>query len=62
MSEDSRLPVVGVGASAGGVPALDAFFRQMPADPGVAIIVITHLRPDRESYLHEILAATRRCR
>ncbi|WP_318246599.1 CheR family methyltransferase (plasmid) [Rhizobium sp. T1470] len=56
MSEDSRFPVVGVGASAGGVPALDAFFRQMPADPGVAIIVITHLRPDRESYLHEILA------
>ncbi len=49
-------PVAGVGASAGGVEALEAFFKGMPDDPGVAIVVVTHLSPERESLLHEIIA------
>ncbi|APA87370.1 PAS domain-containing protein [Paraburkholderia sprentiae WSM5005] len=56
MSALLRFPVAGVGASAGGIEALDGFFRGLPADPGVALIIVTHLGPERESLLHEIMA------
>src|SRR6195952_2633776 len=49
-------PIVGVGASAGGVEALEGFFQGVPPQPGLAFIVVTHLAPDRESLLHEIIA------
>ena len=48
--------MVGVGASAGGIEALEGFFRGLPPAPGLAFIVVTHLSPDRESLLHEIIA------
>ena len=56
MNDRSRFPVAGVGASAGGIEALDGFFRGMPAEPGAAIVVVTHLGPERESLLHEVMA------
>jgi two-component system, chemotaxis family, CheB/CheR fusion protein len=49
-------PIVGVGASAGGVEALEGFFRGIPANPGFGIVVVTHLNPARESHLHQIVA------
>src|SRR5499426_1545017 len=52
----ARFPIVGVGASAGGVEALEHLFKAMPPDPGMAFVVITHLAPKRESMLPEILA------
>ena len=48
--------MVGVGASAGGVEALESLFRGMPAEPGCAFVVVTHLSPDRRSLLPEIIA------
>jgi two-component system CheB/CheR fusion protein len=48
-------PIVGVGASAGGVEALEGFFRGMPPDPGVALVIVTHLSPSRDSQLPEII-------
>ena len=51
----SDLPIVGIGASAGGVEALEAFFRSVPDDNGLAFVVVTHLSPDRKSMLAEIL-------
>jgi two-component system CheB/CheR fusion protein len=51
----SRYPIVGVGASAGGVEALEALFRPMPAEPGMAFVLVTHLGPRRESMLAEII-------
>jgi two-component system CheB/CheR fusion protein len=48
-------PLVGVGASAGGLQALESFFRAMPADPGMAFVIVMHLAPDRKSLLTEIL-------
>lgn len=51
----SNLPIVGIGASAGGVEALEQFFRSVPADNRLAFVVITHLSPDRKSMLSEIL-------
>ena len=53
---DRSFPVVGVGASAGGVEALEYLFKAMPAEPGMAFVIITHLAPKRESMLPEILA------
>jgi chemotaxis response regulator CheB len=52
----SQFPVVGIGASAGGIEALEGFFRGLPSDdPGVAIVIVTHLGPDRKSLLHEVV-------
>lgn len=55
MSRDSLFPVAGVGASAGGVPALEEFLQHFPADPGIAFVIVTHLNPEKESRLHEVL-------
>jgi two-component system CheB/CheR fusion protein len=49
-------PVVGIGASAGGLRALENFFQAMPPAPGMAFVIVTHLAPDRKSLLTEILA------
>lgn len=56
MANESKFPVVCLGASAGGVPALQGFFQGLPDDSGMAFVVVTHLSPDRESLLHEVLA------
>ncbi|MDG4553215.1 MAG: chemotaxis protein CheB, partial [Candidatus Competibacter sp.] len=47
---------VGVGASAGGLEALEAFFSHMAADSGMAFIVIQHLSPDYKSMMVELLS------
>jgi two-component system CheB/CheR fusion protein len=52
----SSFPIVGIGASAGGIDALEGFFQGMPADPGLGFVVVTHLNPQRESLLHEIVS------
>lgn len=49
-------PVVAIGGSAGGLEAFIAFFRAMPASPGMAFIVVQHLPADRESMIAEILS------
>jgi two-component system CheB/CheR fusion protein len=56
MGSASGFPIVGVGASAGGIEALEGMFKGMPSDPGIAIVIVTHLNPDRESVLHDIVA------
>ena len=53
---DRPFPIVGVGASAGGVEALEYLFKAMPPEPGMAFVIVTHLAPKRESMLPEILA------
>ncbi len=54
MREDNFF-VVGIGASAGGLRALEEFFENMPADSGAAFIVIQHLSPDFKSLMKELL-------
>jgi two-component system CheB/CheR fusion protein len=51
-------PVVGIGASAGGIGALQRLFRQMPAKTGMAYVVVLHLSPKHESTLDRILQET----
>ena len=48
--------IVGIGASAGGVEALVAFFRAAPQDTGMAYVVVTHLATGHVSVLDTILA------
>jgi chemotaxis methyl-accepting protein methylase len=50
--------VVGIGASAGGVQALQEFFANVPADSGMAYVVILHLSPDHDSRLAQVLQQT----
>ncbi len=47
--------IVGLGASAGGISALEAFFKVIPLDCDMAFVVVTHLSPDRESHLAQVL-------
>ncbi|MGB3135280.1 MAG: CheR family methyltransferase, partial [Nodosilinea sp.] len=47
---------VGVGASAGGLEAFQTFFRHMDENSGMAFVLISHLAPDHDSLLSELLA------
>ena len=51
------VPVVGIGASAGGLAALEAFFSALPAetDPGMAFVVVQHLDPTHKSMLLDLV-------
>lgn len=55
LSSKLDFPVVGLGASAGGTEALLSFFQQMPADNGMAFVVVLHLAPEQSSHLVSIL-------
>ena len=57
-SQNDGLVVVGLGASAGGIPALRQFFSHVSANGSVAYVVILHLSPDHDSRLAEILQVT----
>ncbi|RST31303.1 PAS domain-containing protein [Sphingomonas ginkgonis] len=48
-------PVVGIGMSAGGLEVATAFFRAMPADSGMAFVLVQHLDPTRNSMLADLL-------
>jgi len=50
-------PIVGIGASAGGLAAFEAFFSGMPVDtdPGMAFVLVQHLAPDHKSILTELI-------
>ena len=49
------VPMVGLGGSAGSIPALVEFFKAMPADNGMIFVVILHLSPTHQSTLAEVL-------
>ncbi|ESY98812.1 CheR family methyltransferase [Mesorhizobium australicum] len=50
-----KFPIVGIGASAGGIPAMEGFFKGITDRPGMAFVIITHLSPKRNSLLHEVI-------
>src|SRR3954451_24926747 len=54
-SSGGSTPVVGLGASAGGIRALKTFFASASPHSGVAYVVILHLSPDHDSRLAEVL-------
>jgi two-component system, chemotaxis family, CheB/CheR fusion protein len=54
---EDAFPIVGIGASAGGLAAFEAFFSGMPADidPGMAFVLVQHLAPDHKSILTDLV-------
>src|SRR5512140_1431359 len=54
-SQANGLTIVGIGASAGGLKALRSFFEALPESTGMAFVVITHLHPEHESVMADIL-------
>ena len=53
---EPSVPLVGIGASAGGLEALEAFFAHVPPDSGMAFVVVTHMDPRATSFLPELLS------
>jgi two-component system CheB/CheR fusion protein len=53
-----KFPVVGIGASAGGLTPLITFFEKMPGDSGMAFVVVVHLSPKHVSNLPSLLQAS----
>src|SRR5580765_2417858 len=53
-----RFPIVGVGASAGGLDAFTQLLQNLPVDTGMAFVLVQHLDPDHESALTQLLART----
>lgn len=57
MEPDVNLfPVVGIGASAGGLEAVSELIAELPATTGIAFLLVQHLDPRHDSFLTEILA------
>ncbi|WP_020588479.1 chemotaxis protein CheB [Desulfobacter curvatus] len=54
-SPPQLFPVVGLGASAGGLEALKAFFAKVPPKSGMAFIVLVHMAPNQPSLMQELL-------
>ncbi|WP_349431532.1 chemotaxis protein CheB [Methylomarinum sp. Ch1-1] len=52
---DGTPPIIAIGASAGGLDALEQFFAPVPADSGTAFVVIQHLDPTHQGILPELL-------
>jgi two-component system CheB/CheR fusion protein len=55
-TEKESFPIVGVGASAGGLEAFTAFLTHLPSDPGMAFVLIQHLDPNQPSQLTNLLS------
>ncbi len=53
---EQNFPIVGIGASAGGLDAIKKLIKAIPADSGMAYVIVQHLSPDHPSTLPEILA------
>ncbi len=52
---EQTMPIVGIGGSAGSIQPILSFFQAMPADSGMAFVVILHLSPEHESMLPELI-------
>jgi two-component system, chemotaxis family, CheB/CheR fusion protein len=53
---DKPFPIVGIGASAGGLEAVSELVAELPATTGMAFLLVQHLDPRHQSFLAEILA------
>ena len=54
--QTNDFPIVGLGASAGGLEALEIFFSHMPPDSGMGFVIIQHLSPTHKSIMGSLLA------
>ncbi len=59
--KNDEITVVGIGASAGGLKALQEFFEALPSDTGMAYVVITHLHRNMKVICQNSCRGTRIC-
>ena len=52
---ENVIPIIGIGASAGGLDAFEKFFTHMPPDSGMAFVLVQHLDPTHESMLVDLV-------
>ena len=55
VKETNKFPIVAIGASAGGLEALEQFLGSIPENSGMAYVVIQHLDPTQKGMLPELL-------
>ena len=55
-SNEKKFPIVGIGASAGGLEACTKLLENLPADTGMAFVLVQHLAPTKDSILAELLS------
>ena len=55
MSMDGRFPVIGIGASAGGLEALETFLQNVPENSGMSYVIVQHLDPTHKGIMVELL-------
>lgn len=53
--KDKGFPIIGIGASAGGLEALEKFLSQIPEESGMALVIISHTDPNQVTMLPDIL-------
>ncbi|MBN1473482.1 MAG: PAS domain-containing protein [Syntrophaceae bacterium] len=53
--KDDLFPIVGIGASAGGLEALEQFLKKVPDNSGMAFVIVQHLDPTHKGIMHELL-------
>ena len=58
LQESPLFPIVGIGASAGGLEALEQFLSHVPENCGMAFVVVQHLDPTHTGFLPELLQRT----
>jgi chemotaxis response regulator CheB len=56
-SANASCPVVGIGASAGGLEAFSQLLKQLPTSTGMGFVLVQHLDPRHDSMLPELLAS-----
>ncbi|MCF8067527.1 MAG: PAS domain-containing protein [Desulfobacterales bacterium] len=56
LKNGTGFPIVGLGASAGGLEALETFFTHTPSDSGIAFVIIQHLSPKHKSIMSSLLS------
>ena len=54
-ADEARFPIVGIGASAGGLEALEQFLKHVPKGSGLAFVVVQHLDPTHKGIMVELL-------
>ena len=55
ITNEGSIPIVGIGASAGGLEAFEQFFSNMPSDSGMAFVLVSHLDPTHKSILSDLI-------
>jgi two-component system CheB/CheR fusion protein len=57
-NNSDQFPIIGIGASAGGLEALEQFFQNLPGNCGMAFVIVQHLDPKHIGYMPELLQRT----